>query len=81
MDFSAWFQAYLDGQWYTFDARHNTPRVGRVLMATGRDATDVAISTSFGASSLVGFTVVTNETASFRFPAESLPVRRSDSTS
>jgi transglutaminase-like putative cysteine protease len=81
MDFSAWFQAYLDGRWYTFDARHNTPRVGRVLMATGRDATDVAISTSFGASSLVGFTVVTNEVASFRFPAESLPVRRSDSTS
>jgi transglutaminase-like putative cysteine protease len=81
MDFSAWFQAYLDGRWYTFDARHNTPRVGRVLMATGRDATDVAISTSFGASSLVGFTVVTNEVASFRFPAESLPVWRSDSTS
>jgi transglutaminase-like putative cysteine protease len=61
MDFSAWFQAYLDGRWYTFDARHNTPRVGRVLMATGRDATDVAISTSFGGSSLIGFTVVTNE--------------------
>ena len=47
MDFSAWFEAYLDGRWYTFDARHNTPRIGRILMATGRDATDVAISTQF----------------------------------
>ena len=64
MDFSAWFEAYLDGRWYTFDARHNTPRIGRVLMATGRDATDVAISTSFGPSSLVGFSVVTDEVAS-----------------
>jgi transglutaminase-like putative cysteine protease len=61
MDFSAWFQAYLDGQWYTFDARHNTPRIGRVLMATGRDATDVAISTSFGQSSLGHFSVTTVE--------------------
>jgi transglutaminase-like putative cysteine protease len=57
MDFSAWFEAYLGGRWYTFDARHNTPRIGRVLMATGRDATDVAISTSFGPSSLVSFAV------------------------
>jgi transglutaminase-like putative cysteine protease len=64
MDFSAWFQAYLDGQWYTFDARHNTPRIGRVLMATGRDATDVAISTSFGPSLLAEFSVVTDEVAS-----------------
>ena len=61
MDFSAWFEAYLGGHWYTFDARHNRPRIGRILMATGRDATDVAISTSFGASELVGFTVVTDE--------------------
>jgi transglutaminase-like putative cysteine protease len=57
MDFSAWFEAYLGGRWYTFDARHNVPRIGRVLMATGRDATDVAISTSFGPSSLVNFSV------------------------
>jgi transglutaminase-like putative cysteine protease len=57
MDFSAWFEAYLGGRWYTFDARHNVPRIGRVLMATGRDATDVAISTSFGPSSLVNFAV------------------------
>lgn len=61
MDFSAWFQAYLGGRWCTFDARHNIPRIGRVLIATGRDATDVAISTSYGPSSLVGFQVVTEE--------------------
>jgi transglutaminase-like putative cysteine protease len=63
MDFSAWFEAYLGGRWYTFDARHNTPRIGRVLMARGRDATDVALSTSFGQCALTGFTVVTNEIA------------------
>jgi len=61
MDFSGWFEAWLGGRWYTFDARHNTPRIGRVLIATGRDATDVAISTSFGASRLVKFEVVTDE--------------------
>jgi transglutaminase-like putative cysteine protease len=61
MDFSAWFEAYLGGRWYTFDARHNTPRIGRILMARGRDATDVAISTSFGVSKLTGFKVVTEE--------------------
>ena len=61
MDFSAWFEVYLGGHWYTFDARHNKPRIGRILMATGRDATDVAISTSFGPSRLVGFKVVTDE--------------------
>ena len=61
MDFSGWFEAYLGGQWYTFDARHNCPRIGRIVMARGRDATDVAISTSFGASLLTGFTVVTNQ--------------------
>jgi transglutaminase-like putative cysteine protease len=61
MDFSAWFEAYLGGHWYTFDARHNTPRIGRILMATGRDATDVALSTSFGVSKLVRFEVITEE--------------------
>jgi transglutaminase-like putative cysteine protease len=61
MDFSAWFEAYLGGRWYTFDARHNSPRIGRILMATGRDATDVALSTGFGASELVRFEVVTDE--------------------
>jgi transglutaminase-like putative cysteine protease len=63
MDFSAWFEAYLGGRWYTFDARHNTPRIGRILMARGRDATDVALSTTFGTSTLLGFTVVTDEVA------------------
>jgi transglutaminase-like putative cysteine protease len=61
MDFSGWFEAFLDGQWYTFDARHNTPRIGRVLMARGRDAADVAISTAFGPSSLKTFKVWTDE--------------------
>ena len=61
MDFSAWFEAYLDGRWWTFDARHNQRRIGRVLMATGRDAADVAITTSFGAAVLRKFTVVTEE--------------------
>ncbi len=60
-DFSAWFDAYLGGRWYTFDARHNVPRIGRILMARGRDATDVAISTIFGPSVLTGFTVWTDE--------------------
>jgi transglutaminase-like putative cysteine protease len=61
MDFSAWFEVYLGGHWHTFDARHNTPRIGRILMARGRDATDVAISTIFGPSTLVSFNVVTDE--------------------
>jgi transglutaminase-like putative cysteine protease len=61
MDFSAWFEAFLDGRWYTFDARNNTPRIGRILMARGRDATDVAITTSFGPNTLAGFKVVTDE--------------------
>ncbi|MCU1292860.1 MAG: Transglutaminase-like domain [Bryobacterales bacterium] len=61
MDFSAWFEAYLDGRWWTFDARHNRARIGRVLMATGRDAADVAITTSFGATTLTKFEVVSDE--------------------
>ena len=61
MDFSAWFEAYLEDRWWTFDARHNQPRIGRVLMAVGRDASDVAITTSFGTANLKKFTVVTDE--------------------
>jgi transglutaminase-like putative cysteine protease len=61
MDFSAWFEVYLGGHWHTVDARHNTPRIGRILMATGRDATDVAISTAFGPATLAQFDVVTDE--------------------
>lgn len=61
MDFSAWFEVYLEGRWWAFDARNNVPRVGRVLMATGRDATDVAITTSFGEARLVHFEVTSDE--------------------
>ena len=57
MDFSAWFEVYLDGRWYTFDARNNTPRIGRILIARGRDAADVAISNTFGPNTLTGFKV------------------------
>ena len=64
MDFSAWFEVYLDGRWFTFDARHNHPRIGRVVMARGRDAADVAISTNFGPVQLVKFSVITEEVAS-----------------
>jgi transglutaminase-like putative cysteine protease len=61
MDFSAWFEVYLEDRWWTCDARHNTPRIGRVLMATGRDAADVAITTTFGQSWLKSFQVVSYE--------------------
>jgi transglutaminase-like putative cysteine protease len=61
MDFSAWFEAYLEDRWWTFDARHNHPRIGRVLMAVGRDASDVALTTSFGTTNLRQFRVVTKE--------------------
>jgi len=61
MDFSAWFDVYLGGRWYTFDARHNKRRIGRILMARGRDATDVAISTAFGSAALANFEVTTFE--------------------
>jgi transglutaminase-like putative cysteine protease len=61
MDFSAWFEVYLENRWWAFDARHNTPRIGRILVATGRDAADVAITTSFGAAYLKKFQVVTDE--------------------
>jgi transglutaminase-like putative cysteine protease len=61
MDFSAWFVGYLGGTWHTFDARHNVPRIGRVLIARGRDAADVAISTTFGPNTLSGFKVVSEE--------------------
>jgi transglutaminase-like putative cysteine protease len=61
MDFSAWFEAYLEDRWWTFDARHNMPRIGRVLIATGLDAMDVAMTTSFGNSKLTAFNVTTDE--------------------
>lgn len=61
MDFSAWTEVYLGGVWYTFDARHNYPRRGRILMARGRDATDVALTNTFGAVTLSRFQVYTDE--------------------
>jgi transglutaminase-like putative cysteine protease len=61
MDFSAWFEVYLGGRWYTFDARNNMPRMARVLMARGRDAVDVALANTFGAAYLVKFEVVSEE--------------------
>ncbi len=64
MDFAGWFEAYLDGHWYTFDPRNNTPRIGRVLIARGRDAADVAISSTFGPNNLVSFKIRTDEVVS-----------------
>jgi transglutaminase-like putative cysteine protease len=64
MDFAAWFEAYVDGHWQTFDPRNNVPRIGRILIGRGRDATDVAISNAFGPNTLVGFTVWTDEITS-----------------
>jgi transglutaminase-like putative cysteine protease len=61
MDFAAWFEAYLGGQWYVFDARNNVPRIGRILIAKGRDAADVAIATTFGPNTLESFRVWTDE--------------------
>ena len=70
MDFSAWFEVYLENRWWAFDARNNERRLGRILMATGRDAADVAITTSFGRADLVHFFVVSEE--------EAEPLRRSN---
>ena len=61
MDFHAWFDVYLGGGWHAFDARHNHPRIGRILMARGRDATDTALTTTFGPVWLNGFKVHTDE--------------------
>lgn len=61
MDFAGWFEAYLEDGWYVFDPRNNVPRAGRILIARGRDAADVAISTSFGMTTLETFRVWTDE--------------------
>ncbi len=63
MDFSAWAEVFLDGRWWTMDARHNHPRIGRIVMGRGRDAADVAMSTAFGVANLKRFVVVTDEKA------------------
>ena len=61
MDFSAWHEVYLGGRWWSMDGRHNVPRVGRILMGTGRDAVDVALTTQFGSGWLQSFQVVTEQ--------------------
>jgi transglutaminase-like putative cysteine protease len=61
MDFNAWFEVFLGNRWYTFDARHNQPRIGRILIARGRDAADIPMITTFGSHRLTRFTVVTEE--------------------
>ncbi len=63
MDFSAWHEVYLGGRWWAMDGRHNVPRIGRILMATGRDAVDVSLTTQFGSAQLTGFSVTTHEVA------------------
>jgi transglutaminase-like putative cysteine protease len=65
MDFAAWFEAYLGGGWYTFDARNNLPRIGRGLSARGRDAAAVAIATTFGPNTLENLRVWTDEVEGF----------------
>ncbi|HEY6412216.1 MAG TPA: transglutaminase family protein [Edaphobacter sp.] len=80
-DFSAWYEVWLDGRWITMDARHNAPRIGRILMAAGRDAADVAITTSFGNADLKHFYVESYEVTEdgikvlpFGSPAQVAPV-------
>lgn len=85
MDFSAWFEVYLENRWWTFDARHNERRIGRVLMATGRDAADVALTTIFGPNVLTKFVVWTDELknapASNGQSPQSSPTKRSQTRS
>ncbi|MEX0622922.1 transglutaminase family protein [Saccharospirillum sp.] len=69
MDFAAWIEVYLDDRWYLFDPRNNAPRIGHILIACGRDAADVAISTAFGSNTLTRFKVHTDEVR------EAAPVR------
>ena len=61
MDFSAWFEVFMSGQWWPLDARHNEPRIGRVLIGQGRDAADVPITINFGKATLTEFSVITEE--------------------
>jgi len=61
MDFSGWLEVYLGGRWFTFDARHNVPRIGRIVMARGRDAADVALTTNFGSATLKKFFIISEE--------------------
>ena len=80
MDFSAWFEVFLAGRWFTFDARHNRPRIGRIVMARGRDAADVAISTAFGPAQLARFNVVTEELADKDYSPRNFENQRSSNS-
>src|ERR1700761_7389307 len=73
MDFSAWYEVFLDGRWFTLDARHNHPRIGRIAIARGRDAADVAISTAFGPAQSARFKVITEEVDQ---TAEDMPLKQ-----
>ena len=70
-DFSGWFEVFLGGRWWTFDARHNVPRIGRILMARGRDATDVPVLNTFGPHVLGRFEIITEEVSGDRYPLTS----------
>ena len=74
MDFSAWFEVYLGGQWHAFDARNNVPRIGRILMARGRDAADVALTTTFGVNQLQSFRGVDRRSACRDIAATCWPI-------
>ncbi|WP_332689390.1 transglutaminase-like domain-containing protein [Bosea sp. (in: a-proteobacteria)] len=76
MDFNAWFEVWLGGRWYAFDARHNMPRIGRIVIARGRDATDVPMINSFGAHALQRFEVTTEEVGEGAVQAQAASVRR-----
>lgn len=69
-DFAAWMEVYLDGQWWVFDPRNNTPRIGRVLVARGRDAADVPLTQTFGAHLMTDFQVWTHEATAAEVPPE-----------
>jgi len=72
MDFNAWFEAYIGGRWYVFDARHNMPRIGRITVARGRDAMDITMLHTFGPHMLRRFEVITEEVVenAYQFAAE-----------
>jgi transglutaminase-like putative cysteine protease len=78
MDFSAWFEVYLGGHWYSFDARHNQRRIGRIVIGRGRDAADVPIITSFGRHRLEHFEVMTNEVSTQEQPNSQIDTERAE---
>jgi transglutaminase-like putative cysteine protease len=76
MDFSAWYEVWLDGKWYTFDARHNMPRIARIVVARGRDAIDVPLLHSFGPHALTLFKIWTYEQQAEHAPMQARRVDR-----